>query len=246
MRSAQPSRWRLRPQPYGLAMSRREKRGRRVPQRRPPSNRAGHAKVLASIGLAVGFAGLMWWMLQSERPRPAESQGFPSWLLPCPIGDTPVNLAHFVGTDDGPLFFCCKHCAAKFAAEPGRYQEGAATQRELLQKLPRVQVTCPVSSETVNPTLCAESDGARVCFCSEACRERFLAQPAAYRKAVANSYTYQTRCPLTQDEIDPRIFETLQDGARVYFCSEACRIRFMENPAGWASGLANQGVRLPH
>lgn len=162
----------------------------------------------------------------------------------CPVGGMLINLAHSVVTDDGPVFFCCEHCIEKFRANPSQYGREVEELRGRLKELPSVQVTCPVSGSAVDRSIFIEEQGVRVFFCSEECRSRFLGAPESYRPRIAGTLWYQTRCPVTGNEIDPRQSAVLKTGERVYFCSEACKEKFLQNPEAWASKLVDQGLRL--
>jgi YHS domain-containing protein len=41
-----------------------------------------------------------------------------------------------LNTDDGPVYFCCKGCAAKYKANPAKYAEKVAAQRKFLAEHP--------------------------------------------------------------------------------------------------------------
>jgi P-type Cu+ transporter len=90
-------------------------------------------------------------------------------------------------------FFCCKHCAAKFQAEPAKYVEKAPA-----------AVKDPVCGMTVNPARPAAKvthEGKEYFFCSKHCAAKFQADPAKYvtkaplrpsERAAATKYT----CPM--------------------------------------------------
>jgi Cu+-exporting ATPase len=90
-------------------------------------------------------------------------------------------------------FFCCKHCAAKFQAEPTKYLEKAPTAAK-----------DPVCGMTVDPAKAAgsaEHGGKKYFFCSKHCLAKFQAEPAKYagkvpsrptERAAATKYT----CPM--------------------------------------------------
>src|SRR5436190_1067507 len=70
-------------------------------------------------------------------------------------------------------YFCCKHCAAKFEAEPEKYLQPA---------------TDPVCGMKVEPAdAAAEIDhaGRTYYFCSKQCASKFNADPAKYAKPLA-------------------------------------------------------------
>lgn len=226
-------------------MGRRNRRKRRGGTWRPAQRRRKRAKQLASIAFC-GIFGLLlglWALYPTRTPEQPEDLAN-SWLPVCPVGRMPINFAHTLSTDDGPVFFCCEHCIEKFRTEPSRYAAEVAEERRRLAELPHVQVACPVSGHAAARDVPADDEGRRVFFCSDECRTRFLADPAAYRQRIPGTLWYQTRCPVTGDPIDPRESAVLTTGETVYFCSEACREKFLHDPAIWAASLAEQGLRL--
>lgn len=188
--------------------------------------------MFASLGRAVGSP--------EEDAHIGESKDLP--VVECPVTGEPANLALSVPTDDGPVFICCKGCARKLQAEPEKYAAAVAEQREALAARPKVQVTCPVSGEPADPKVGIDHEGTEVHFCCAGCVDKYKADPGKYKSALANSYTYQTRCPVTEEPIDPSAFTTLANGAKVYFCCKGCEKKLFANPAEYAPKLAAQGV----
>jgi len=71
-------------------------------------------------------------------------------------------------------FFCCKHCAAKFQAEPEKYTQ------------PAVDPVCGMKVEPANAAAEIEHAGHSYYFCSKHCAQKFQADPAKYAaKALA-------------------------------------------------------------
>jgi len=168
----------------------------------------------------------------------------PSASASCPVSGEAIDLSASVATDDGPVFFCCKDCIAKYKADPAKYAEKVALQRKALADRAKVQVTCPVSKEPVDPAVSVESGGTKVYFCCKSCVKKYEAEPAKYASALANSYTYQTKCPVMGEEIDPKAFTTTGDGMKVYFCCKGCDKKFNANPAKYAANMAEQGFTV--
>jgi len=112
----------------------------------------------------------------------------------------------------GPVYFCCKRCIKKFKANPAKFADEVAEQRAVLAKRPKVQVACPLSGEPINPKVFVEYGGKKVYMCCKKCVKHFKESPAKYAKAIAASYTYQTKCPVTGEEIDPTSFTQLANG----------------------------------
>jgi YHS domain-containing protein len=162
----------------------------------------------------------------------------------CPVSGEAVNLYVSLATDDGPVYFCCPDCIAKYKANPKDYAEKVTAQRAALEKLERVQVTCPVSGEPVNEKVFTEKGGKKVYFCCKDCQAKYEADPAAYKAKLAGSYTYQTHCPVMGEPIDPKSFSDLPGKQRVYFCCMACEKKILAEPEKYAPKMAAQGYKL--
>jgi YHS domain-containing protein len=159
----------------------------------------------------------------------------------CPVTGNPANLAVSAPTLEGPVFFCCKDCIAKFRAEPNKFAEAVAAQRAALSQRPKVQVKCPVSGDPPDPKITLETGGRKVAFCSEDCRKKYAAEPGKYASALANAYTYQTICPVMKEPIDPATFIKLPSGDTVYICCKGCDKKLLADPVKYAPILQEQG-----
>jgi YHS domain-containing protein len=164
-------------------------------------------------------------------------------LIPpkCPVTGNPANLATSAPTLEGPVFFCCKDCIAKYKAEPAKFAGAVTAQRAILTQRPIVQVKCPVSGDPPDPKITLEKDGQKVAFCSEECRKKYAAEPGKYASALANAYTYQTKCPVMKEAINPTSFIKLASGETVYFCCKGCDDKLLADPAKYAPVLQEQG-----
>lgn len=160
----------------------------------------------------------------------------------CPvIGDEQVNLAISTNTPEGPVYFCCKGCVGKYKANAAKFAEGAAAQRKALAGRPKVQVTCPACGHAADSEFSLDNAGQKVSFCSAACMDKYKADPAKHAVALANSYTYQTTCPVMGEPIDPKSSVPLANGARIYMCCNGCAKKLFADPETTASKLAAQG-----
>jgi len=163
----------------------------------------------------------------------------------CPVmGDEPANLTVSLSTPDGPVFFCCKDCIPKYQADPTKYAANVAAQRHALQGRPKTQVTCPACAEPADAKIEWEDGGRKVLFSSAECMNKYKSDPAKYASALANSYTYQTKCPVMGESIDPKAFATLANGAKVYFCCKGCDKKLFADPAKYAPKLVAQGILI--
>lgn len=162
----------------------------------------------------------------------------------CPVMGEPANLALSVPTDDGPVFFCCKGCISKYQKDPGKYAAKVAAQRKALADRAKVQVTCPVSKEPVDQKVFVESNGKKVYFCCKGCAGKYQSNPAKYAAALANSYSYQTTCPVMGGKIDPKVSTTLSTGETIYYCCPGCDKPLRDNPAKYNKNLVAQGILI--
>ena len=81
-------------------------------------------------------------------------------------------------------------------------------------------------------------------FCCKDCVAIYEKDPAKYQAKLEASYTYQTKCPVSGEDIDPTAFHDLATGQRVYLCCTHCRKKLSEDPAKYVSKLEAQGVHV--
>jgi len=162
----------------------------------------------------------------------------------CPVmGDEPANLAISTRTDEGPVFFCCKDCISKFQKDPAKYAEKVNAQRTALAGRPRAQLACPVSGDAVDKKVFIRRDGVKLYFCCSACVSKYQSNPKKYAANLANSYTYQTTCPVMGNPINPASFTKLADGRKIFYCCDGCEGKLFGTPAKYAKNLATQGFQ---
>lgn len=224
-------------------MSSRSKRPREQAAKAAADRRRNRNAVLGGIVvvgvLAVAYSVSLW---PASRRRGEIAYG--EELPRCPVGDMPVDLAVSLDVADGIIYFCCPHCIDKCEAEPAAYADAVEAQRHEFAQRARVQVRCPMDGEPLLGTNVAESNGADIRFCGEDCWEAYRADPGAYAANLAAAFTYQTKCPVSGEPIDPAVRTTVSHGAEVYFCSARCRQSFEEDPAAYWEPLAEQGLRI--
>jgi YHS domain-containing protein len=161
----------------------------------------------------------------------------------CPVMGEPANLAVSTDTPEGPLFFCCERCVEKYEADPSKYTSAAVEQRKALADRPKIQTICPVSDKPVDEKVFIDDDGERVYFCCEGCTGKYQADPKKYASKLANSYAYQTTCPVMKKTIDPTSFTALKDGRKIYYCCDGCGDKLFDKPAKYAKALVDQGYQ---
>ena len=85
-------------------------------------------------------------------------------------------------------YFCCRHCAAKFSADPAKYLQ------------PATDPVCGMKVEPANAAAEIEHGGRTYYFCSKHCADKFNADPARYagKPAVAAPAAHATKytCPM--------------------------------------------------
>lgn len=171
---------------------------------------------------------------QSVQHAPRTESGERQTLPPDPVTGEPIVLSIKTMTDDGPVYFASETARERFNADPPKYVATAATQREVLKKLPRVQVTCPVTGNPIDGKTTVLIRGKVVDFCCKNCVSKFdsadntEADERAYDAKLEASYTYQTRCPVSGDKIEPTVYGDINDDLRVYFCCAGDRDAFMK------------------
>jgi YHS domain-containing protein len=164
----------------------------------------------------------------------------------CPISGKPIDLAAKVATDEGPVFFCCKGCPAKYEAEPAAYKANVSAQREAMASWPRVQETCPLSGKPISKDAKVEHDGQTVFFCCSGCAGKFEKEPAKYKGKLASSYTYlqPAVCPVSGKPVNFAVKPVMTDDGPVYLCCKGCAGKIEKDSAPYASKVAEQRKTL--
>ena len=162
----------------------------------------------------------------------------------CPVMGNPVDLSLSMATDDGPVFVCCPGCFKKLKDNPSKYAAKVAEQREALAGRAKIQVKCPVSGNPTDPSNVVEVDGKKFSVCCMGCVGKYKKDPGAYKTALANAYTYQTKCPVMGTEIDPAVSSKLAKGQSIYLCCKGCQKKLFKDPAKYAKAMTAQGYHL--
>ncbi|TWT44497.1 YHS domain protein [Phycisphaerae bacterium RAS1] len=149
-------------------------------------------------------------------------------LPPCPVTGDPIVLSIRTMTDGGPVYFSSEAARDRFNADPTKYTENAAAQRDALKKLPRVQVNCPVTGNQIDGKTEIFFEGKVVDFCCKNCVSKYDSDPEKYAARLEAGYTYQTNCPVSGDAINPTVYAEISDDLRVYFCCAGDRDAFMK------------------
>jgi YHS domain-containing protein len=196
---------------------------------------------LASWCLVLVVGGYATLARAQDAKAPEAPQGLEAVKCPlCP--GMKANLAVSLTTDDGPVFFCGKSCLEGYQKDTAKYADKVAAQRTALAALPKVQVLCPVEKTTVSLKSSLTKDGATIYFCCDDCKAKYEAEPAKYKANLANSYTYQVKCPVMSKPITPKWSIKLEGGETVYFCCGRCPGPYAKDPERYAPGLTAQGL----
>ncbi len=196
--------------------------------------------VIAGAAILTLGAGISISLAQHGPGALAKAGALPN----CPVMDEPIDFTVSTATDDGPVFFCCSGCIEKYNKNPEKYAKKTAAQRAALKDRPKIQVACPISKKGIDPKVFIVHEGQRVNFCCTGCVGKFEKDPGKYQAGLANSYTYQTTCPVMNEKIDPTSFSVLPTGQKIYYCCDGCSGKLVKNPAKYAAKLAAQGVNI--
>jgi YHS domain-containing protein len=178
-----------------------------------------------------------------QGPKTRETTTRPARPL-CPVMGRPVDFSVRTVTDDGPVYFCCPGCIARFEKDRAQYGDKVAAQRQALSTLRHVQVSCPVTGNPIDGKTFVFSGGEGVNFCCEKCPPKYEQDPARYKAKLRASYTYQTRCPVSGETIDPTAYVDVPTGQRIYLCCKGCAEKLLKDPAAYAANLEQQGIKL--
>lgn len=194
--------------------------------------------VVMLIAVVLAAPGIM------HVARSYAGSGESAKLPNCLVMDEPVSLSVSTPTDDGPVYFCCEGCIKKYLANPEKYAEKVADQRKVLAARAKVQVVCPVSGEPTDTKVFTEDKNGKVHFCCNGCKSKYEKDPAKYKTALANSYSFQTKCPVMGEGINPQVTTTLATGETLYFCCPKCIDALYANPKKYVASLESQGIAL--
>lgn len=194
--------------------------------------------------LGTGLAFLLACAPGLSQAHEGHDHGAEGGNLPkCPVmEDEPIDLSISLATADGPVYFCCTDCIEDYKAESGNFVTQVAAQRKHLAGLAKVQVNCPVTGQAVDKKISTTQQGQKVLFCCRGCVGKFEKNPGKYAGALANSYSFQTKCPVMGGPINPQAAIKLADGRKVYFCCAGCDKKLAKDPEKFLPKLAAQGI----
>lgn len=191
--------------------------------------------------VALGVAGPMmalwagvtgWAQPAPEGPATAATAAQPVAAAPvvrCPVTGRPVDRACVTRFRNRWVYCADAAALAKFLADPYEYADGVRTQWEVDRPL-RVQVRCPVTGQVPQSTLYVGAGDEAVYFATDAAREQWLADPAAWQDQLSECYTFQTACATCGMAINPAVTRTV-NGRTIYFCCTGCPAAFDRDPS---------------
>lgn len=101
----------------------------------------------------------------------------------CPVSGQPIDKSVAVDYLGGKVYFCCKGCPPKFAADTAKYAAKADEQMVITGQAH--QVACPLSGKKCDGKHTLKVDGVEVQFCCPMCPKKVAAaDPAAQVEMV--------------------------------------------------------------
>lgn len=183
---------------------------------RSPLVRITHALLqLAGCGLVLASLAAA-----ADDPNSGKaSAGRPAVL--CPVTQRPIEKTLYAYLRGKRVYFATAEAKAKFEANPFEYAEGA--KKQWTQNPPlRTQVRCPVSDKPIDKDVHVEGPDDRIYFASEEARATWATWPAEKQRArLETCYVFQTKCPVSGNDIDPTVARELK-GRTVYFFCKYC------------------------
>ncbi|TWT46165.1 YHS domain protein [Phycisphaerae bacterium RAS1] len=147
----------------------------------------------------------------------------------CPVSGMPIKESFSTDYKGKKVYFCCDKCPAKFSENPDKFKDQVKAQWSAMIPL-RMQVTCPGCGKPCSDKFTSTESGEAVNFCSADCKAKWDKGDQEMRKGLGKTYTFQTRCPMMDEQIDPKSSETV-DGKTVYFCCDDCKGGFAKDKA---------------
>jgi YHS domain-containing protein len=146
----------------------------------------------------------------------------------CPVTGKPIDKAVFTRFRGKRVYFADQACIAKFRENPGEYAEGLKTQWKHMRPL-RVQVTCPVTGETIDKRFFVEMPDDDLYFASEQARAAWEKDSKPYEQKLDDCYTFQTHCGTCPGDFNPQAMIEYES-RKIYFCCMGCGGVFKKDP----------------
>ncbi len=155
---------------------------------------------------------------------------------------------------DGEIYFCCKGCAAAFAADSAAYQTRANHQLVVTQQY--VQTACPIAGKDFDVEKSTKVGGVEVAFCCGNCKTQvetaadlpakaeLVFGPAAFKRAFSKSEPESVssvpnlsavKCLVDPKRMAKEKFAADHRDGKVYFCCGGCLKAFQAEPAKFST-----------
>ena len=138
----------------------------------------------------------------------------------CAVMDEPIDPKVFVRYKGKRVYMCCRECVGEFNKDPDKYAKNVARQWEAMPAH-RAQVKCPVTGEAPNPEIFVEEAFYDLCFANADAKAKFAKDRAAYEGKLAECFTFQTKCPISNKNIVATAKKDI-GGKTIYFCCNGC------------------------
>ncbi len=150
----------------------------------------------------------------------------------CPVSGKPIDPKVFTEYEGQKVHFCSKGCQERFKESPTQYLP--ALYKQIFPQ--RIQQTCPVMGEEIDPKVFADYNGQRVYFCCKECIAKFHDNPEKHLQKLTADLIEQVHCPISGEWIK-RAVSTHHKGKKVYFCCKGCIGKYEANPTKYEVAL---------
>ncbi len=167
-----------------------------------------------------------------------------------PVCGMQVQVAHASATTEhlgATYFFCAERCKDRFTNDPEKFlsSSAGAEHHDMVDDAALRDTRDPVCGMSVEPATAAakaEFNGVAYAFCNPGCKERFLANPAAFIATTGDVRAPQPSMvdldPVCGMSVNPETaVATLRHGDTTYaFCAQSCCDRFVADPERFLLG----------
>lgn len=195
----------------------------------------------AAIFLALGAftigAAAVWAGPQDAKGKGEKKDGHAE--VHCPVmAKDPIDLKVFTRYQGKRVYFCCKDCVGEFEKDPTKFADAVRAQWKAMPTM-RVQTKCPVTGGKIDMKVFHAAAVEDIYFADKDALAKYEKDPAAYAKALDDSFTYQTTCPVSGKDIKTDKF--VEDGGKkVYFCCDGCPAAFKKDSAKYSKMAEEQ------
>ncbi len=166
----------------------------------------------------------------------AEGAAKPADTMMCPVSGHEVEeKTSFARYRGKRVYFCCSDCIGAFEKEPEKFAAKMKAQWAAEPAM-RVQVKCPVTGQAPDYAVFHDAGDYDVYFANKDALAKFEKDEKAYAAKMDEAFTYQTKCPISGNEIKADAVEMI-DGKPVYFCCKGCPATFKKDPGKYASKM---------